>query len=59
MKIVEIKKVFNNFIMPLTLMIIRFQVEYLFRFNYRQFFENKGPNGSSDYAGNGIKLPDG
>lgn len=45
--------------MPLLLLVLRLQVELVFRLRYRYFFENKSPSGSTEYAGSGTKVPDG
>lgn len=58
-KMAELKQLLNNFIKPFLILIIRFQVELVFRYNYRKFFENKGPEiGSNDHSGMGFKKSD-
>jgi hypothetical protein len=49
----EVKKIFSNFIMPMLILTIRFQIEFIFRLNYRHYFENIGPTGNKNYAGDG------
>ena len=45
LEIQSTKKLFTNFIMPLILMTVRFEVEMIFRVNYIKFFKNIGNSG--------------
>ena len=42
----SIKKLMTSFIIPMNMLTTRYEVEFIFRMNYKSFFENLGPGGS-------------